>query len=216
MFIPEDTRPSMAAQHLGFVPNSLHGMSVLELGPLEGAHTYQLSRLGADSVLSIEANVEAYLKCLVVKEILQIARCRFMLGDCLEFLQQTDRRFDLVFCSGILYHMENPYELIKAISQCTDRVFLWTHYYDDQLPASPQRIPKKVHCDNLEFVFYELDYGDRTYGKFWGGVKGTASWLKKEDIARCFERFGFTFTIHLDSQDHPGGPNLYATAIRKK
>ncbi len=37
-------------------------MNILELGPLEGAHTYQLR------ILAIEANAEAFLKCLVVKE----------------------------------------------------------------------------------------------------------------------------------------------------
>ena len=31
-----DDRPSIAAQHLGFMPGSLQGMNILELGSLEG------------------------------------------------------------------------------------------------------------------------------------------------------------------------------------
>jgi 2-polyprenyl-3-methyl-5-hydroxy-6-metoxy-1,4-benzoquinol methylase len=118
-YFSADRRPSIAAQYLGFEPGSLQGMNVLELGPLEGAHTYQLAKLGADRIIAIEANAEAFLKCLIVKEILQTPRCRFLLGDCLKFLQESHDQFDMIFCSGILYHMENPFELIKAISQHT-------------------------------------------------------------------------------------------------
>ena len=54
------------AQYLGFEPGSLQGMNILELGPLEATHTYQLAKLGADRVLAIEAEYGSFLKCLVV------------------------------------------------------------------------------------------------------------------------------------------------------
>ena len=66
----EDPRPGMAAKALGDTSGRLNGMSILELGPLEAGHSYQLEHLGAASILGVEANAEAYLKCLVVKEIL--------------------------------------------------------------------------------------------------------------------------------------------------
>jgi 2-polyprenyl-3-methyl-5-hydroxy-6-metoxy-1,4-benzoquinol methylase len=214
MFGPLDRRPSIAAQYLGFVPGSLKGMNILELGPLEGAHTYQMIQLGANEVLAIEANSEAYLKCLVVKEILRMPRCRFLLGDCLAFLQETSDPFDMIFCSGILYHMENPFELIKAISQHTDRVFLWTHYFDPDVPLGAERVPKKVFFDDLKLTFYEQQYGDSSYGKFWGGNKPTASWMTKEAIELCFRYFGYDLTLHEDDRVHQGGPNIIATALR--
>ena len=43
---------------------------VLELGPLEGAHTYMLQQLGAKEIISIESNKRAFLKCLIIKNIL--------------------------------------------------------------------------------------------------------------------------------------------------
>jgi hypothetical protein len=216
MFGPEDRRPSLAAQWLGVTPGILTGMNILELGPLEGAHTYQLVHLGADNVLAIEANTEAYLKCLVVKEILQIPRCNFLLGDCLKFLQETTDWFDMIFCSGILYHMADPFETIRAISTRTNRVFLWTHYYDPKIPLEPPRVPKPVVCDGLELTYYEHEYGDQGYAKFWGGNMPTASWLTKEAIEQCFKHFGYELTVHIDDQVHKGGPNIYATALRAK
>ena len=44
------------------------GKTVLELGPLEGAHTYQLHQRGAN-IVAVEASKQAYLKCLITKEI---------------------------------------------------------------------------------------------------------------------------------------------------
>ena len=41
-----DDRPAPAARYLG-VAERFDGMSVLELGPLEGIHAYQLAQLGA-------------------------------------------------------------------------------------------------------------------------------------------------------------------------
>jgi hypothetical protein len=174
-FFSKSRLPSIAAQYLGFEPASLVVTNILELEPLEGAHTYQLAKLGADRILAIEGNAEAFLKCLVVKEIFQTPRCRFLLGDVLKFLQESHDQFDMIFCSGILYHMENPFELIKAISRHTGRVFLWTNYYDSDIPLESARSPKTVVCDGLELTFYEQAYGDTDYGKFWGGNTPRAS-----------------------------------------
>jgi hypothetical protein len=69
----------MLADRFG-VRGRLDDMSLLELGPLEGAHTYQLEKLGAKSILAIEANVEAFLKCLITKEITGLQVAKFMLG----------------------------------------------------------------------------------------------------------------------------------------
>src|SRR5690348_8145100 len=48
------------------LPNGLGGMSVLELGPLEAYHTYQLQHCGAGPITSIESNNLSFVKCLIV------------------------------------------------------------------------------------------------------------------------------------------------------
>ena len=47
------------------------GKRILELGPLEGGHTYMLSRACAASVTAIESNTIAFLKCLIVQNALK-------------------------------------------------------------------------------------------------------------------------------------------------
>jgi hypothetical protein len=40
-------------------------------------------------------------------------------------------RFDVVFCSGILYHLPEPWTLIEGIRRISDKVFIWTHYAEE-------------------------------------------------------------------------------------
>jgi len=65
----------------------VEGQRVVELGPLEGGHTYLLDRMGAAEVVAVEANTRAYLKCLIAKELFDITSARFRCGDALRFLE---------------------------------------------------------------------------------------------------------------------------------
>jgi hypothetical protein len=75
-------------------------MHVLECGPLEGAHTYMLEQLGVASIVSIEASTRAFLRCLVVKELVGLERSRFLLGDFISYLRSGER-YDLVVACGV-------------------------------------------------------------------------------------------------------------------
>ena len=199
-----DSRVQMAAAALGH-NNRFSGMCILELGPLEGAHSYQLEQLGASQVRAIESNTEAFLKCLVLKEALKM-RTEFLCGDVVSYLGQTNYFYDVVFCSGILYHMANPLELIKLICGRARSCFVWTHYQSASAIAAGTRLPKIVETDGCEVTFYEAAYADMAYGQFWGGNKPIACWLSQEDIVRAFAHFGFGQSLILEDQpDHPNG-----------
>src|SRR3954462_3650166 len=102
----------------------------LELGPLEGGHTYLLDRLGAKSITAIEANARAYLKYLIAKETFGMPRAHFLLGDCLVHLRTAPHVYDVGIACGILYHLTNPVELLDLMAQRCDSLFLWTVFYD--------------------------------------------------------------------------------------
>lgn len=66
--------------------NGLQGKTVLESGPLEGAHTSLMIQLDAKKVIGIETNSRAYLKCLITKEMLNLHDSKFLLGNFDEYL----------------------------------------------------------------------------------------------------------------------------------
>lgn len=165
----------------------LEGRRVLELGPLEGAHSYMLERAGAE-VVAVEANRLAYLKCLVVKEITGLRSARFRLGDFNVALEEEETRYDLVVASGVLYHMRDPLRLLSAIARRTDAVYLWTHFV-------PEAGRAPTRTETLAGVAVRL-YGERYRGahllnRFCGGPENDSSWIHRDDLLAVLAALGF-------------------------
>ena len=77
---------------------------MLELGPPECGHTFMLDRLGATEVTAIASNQKAFLRCLIVKELLGIPNARFWCGDFMAYLHdavERRTRWDLCLSSGL-------------------------------------------------------------------------------------------------------------------
>jgi hypothetical protein len=214
----EDQRIVWAEQQLG----SFEGYKIIELGPLEAGHTYMLEKRGAASILAVEANTRAYLKCLIVKEVLGLRRCRFLLGDFVEHLRANDERYDLCLASGVLYHMANPAELIHLISETSDRVLLWSHYYHRETirgnPDLSKRFPEAVRAEYKGFVhtLHRYEYLEAlNWGGFCGGNAPHSFWMAKEELLSCMRYFGFNdLRIEFDTLDHPNGPAFCILGVK--
>jgi len=98
------------------------------VGLWRSPHLYA-GAVGVASILSIEANTRAYLRCLVIKELLKLRKSQFVLGDFVGYLQNS-KHYDLIVACGVLYHLVNPIEAIAYMSKATDQVYVWTQYYD--------------------------------------------------------------------------------------
>jgi Protein of unknown function (DUF1698) len=235
----DDPRVHWAERELG----GFKGANVLELGPLEGHHSYMLHKAGAKSVLAIEANSRAFLKCLCIKEIFKLDNVSFLLGDCVEYLKGNKQTYDLVFANGILYHMQNPIELLELLGKTTDRIVMWTHYYDANQINRNSRLVKKfgplkeLQYGNFSYEGVQQHYNEgrllltllsknifplllRKTGLGWRGFCGgplpTSIWLTRESIIRYLKFMGFNeVKISFESMDHPNGPsfNLCATRV---
>ena len=212
-----DDRVKWALEQFG----DLTGRSVLELGPLEGGHTHLLTRAGAE-VLAVESQTRAYLKCLIAKELLGMSGASFVLGDFMEYLRGTDRRFDLVFASGVLYHMRTPVETIALTAEVADRLFLWTHYHDEEIVAASELLrPRFTTHEPASYAgfahtLHRFQYESALQLKgFCGGSAPHSKWLSRADLLGALEHFGW----HVDgtafeTPDHPHGPALALVAHR--
>ena len=214
----EDARLAWAIEQMGGV----RGRTILELGPLEAGHTYMLEAAGAASVLAIEANTRAYLKCLVAKELLGIARARFLCGDFMEYLRACGTRFDLCVASGVLYHMRDPIELLALLAKAGDRVFIWTHYFDAAAIRANAPVSKKFRSESAgEHSGFRCTYHRHEYQQsldcqgFCGGSAPYCHWMRREDILACLRHFGFgDIRIGFEQPDHPNGPAFALVATR--
>jgi hypothetical protein len=214
----EDERIEWAIKQL----NGVEGKHVLELGPLEGGHTYMLEEMGAASITSVESNTRAYLKCLIIKEVIQLKRVHFLCGDFVEYLRSNPGKFDVCLACGVLYHMINPAELISLIAQVSDQVFLWTHYYDHEVisckPDHAYRFPNSMSAeyDGFKHTLYRQEYNTAlNFLTFCGGSNTFSHWMSREDILNCLRYFGLSdIQVYFDDTNHGSGPNFALTAIR--
>lgn len=215
----QDSRITWAGKSLGGFKDA----NILELGPLEGGHSYMLEQQGAASVLAVEANRRAYMKCLVAKEICQLRRVRFMLGDFVEFLRQSEEKFDICIASGVLYHMQNPVELLSLIAACADKLMLWTHYYDEAIiNANPNLRQghfgkrKSMAFAGFSHDLYQLNYLDSLKSrKFAGAAARFSYWMSRTDILGALRHFGYgSLDIAFENREHPHGPCFTVAATK--
>lgn len=213
----EDPRITWGFSNLGGV----EGRSVLELGPLEAAHSYMAQRAGASHVTCVEANTKAFLKCLVVKELLQLDRCAFLCGDVLEYMEVNNEEFDLCIACGIMYHMAEPVRMLDLITRRASRLLMWTHVYDDAALDNKHLAKRlgprtEVEYDGFRHHVHRYRYGvDTRLAGFCGGTRPYSNWLPRDELLRALTHLGWgDIRLGFDERHHPHGPALALTAVR--
>ena len=215
----EDDRINWSMAQLG----GAAGKRILELGPLEGGHSYMLEKLGAESIVAVEANTRSYLKCLITKEIYDLHKVRFLLGDFVEYLRAGDEKFDICVASGVLYHMLNPCELIELMAARSDKVMIWSHYYDAKALAANENVSSDKFSEMTEenhggyaHQLHQYNYREALdWDGFCGGAAPFSRWMSKEGIFGCLRHFGFTdIQTNFDAPQHQNGPSICLVATK--
>ncbi len=117
-------------EHLASLRLDLAGKSILEIGAGVGDHTFFF--LDRDcSVVSLEARGE---NCHLFAETMQVAmtsgyskasRSKLVQGDVESLNGAIPENFDIVYCYGLLYHLEDPAAALNAMAaRCLDLLLL--------------------------------------------------------------------------------------------
>jgi len=205
----EDPRILWAEKQMG----GFKDRSVMEVGPLEGHHTWLINKFDPRELVAIEGNRRHYMKCLISKEIMGMTRPRFLLGNCMKYLEESGRCFDIGIASGILYHLRTPLEFLERMCHYCDRLFIWTHYFD-QVLVEQKGIEHKFQGSiqlshagfNTDAVVYR--YGDvQQDDAFCGGLDDTVHWLSRNAIIGALKHYGHRVNDEfLENQDNVNGP----------
>lgn len=206
-----DTRVAHAIKLMG---GSLKGKRVLELGPLEGGHTYMAHQAEADEIIAVEGNSICYLKTLIAKEIYRLDRARILHGEIERWLEIDRSRFDVVFASGVFYHFTDPLESLIRLASHTDALFIWTHYMDDAaMPVGDlRRAPFTGNTQQKIIGPHKATYHFRTYmgaeknDTFCGGMENWSIWMEKDDFTRTLVELGFFVEEYMAAPSHLNGP----------
>ena len=113
-------------QFFRFAPDA---QNILELGSLEGAHTFLLAeRPGVKRVLALEGRELNLRKARFVQELLHVRNAEFVQANLEHHDLAAFGKFDAVFCSGLIYHLPEPWKLLAQLRAVAPRLFIWTHY----------------------------------------------------------------------------------------
>ena len=116
----------------GFFEIFPEAKNIIELGSLEGGHSFALAQNPVvERVLAIEGREKNIEKAKLVQKIFDDKKVEFVEGD----LEKLDfgqfGAFDAVFCSGLLYHLPKPWELIPKLARISPNIFIWTQISEE-------------------------------------------------------------------------------------
>lgn len=113
----------------------------------------------------------------------------FKLGDFVRFLEEEISKYDMVFAGGVLYHMEDPIRLLDLCSKISERLFLWTHFYDDEVISKRDELRHKFdRVRTHEYNGFVYEGSTQSYKEalewsgFCGGSAPVSKWLTRESI----------------------------------
>lgn len=100
--------------------NKRESTSILDIGGGEGAMSIGLWQIGFRDITMIEARPLNIEKAKFAGNHFN-AKIQYQLTTVEDFLQKNNNNYDITLFMGILYHLLNPFEILKAIGMLTNR-----------------------------------------------------------------------------------------------
>ncbi len=187
-------------QFFQYFPNV---QTILELGSLEGGHTFCLAKHpSVRKVIGIEGRQENLDKAKFVQKLLGFNNVYFMKSN-LEIIDlRTFGRFDVVFCSGLLYHLPEPWKLIDQISKVSKNLFIWTHY-------AAEEDANIIITNGFKGIMYQEGGIDEPLS----GLSPKSFWPTLNSLGDMLRSYGFKNIQYIENNPaHPNGPCITLSA----
>jgi SAM-dependent methyltransferase len=170
--------------------------TILELGSLEGAHSFILAKHpGVKHVVALEGREANLRKARFVQELLEIRNVEFAQAN----LEHAELRgfgnFDAIFCCGLLYHLPEPWKLIQQCPSIAPLLFIWTQYAaENEAQDVGPGLRGKIHVEGGP---------DEPLS----GMSASATWLTLDSLRTLLARSGYKkIEVIHDDPTHANGP----------
>lgn len=162
-------------------------MTVMELGCLEGGHSLAMIEGGIAHVTAVEARSSNVVRASYIRSIYgHQDKITIVPADLEKFELASLGKADVVFCCGVLYHMNNPRRLLEQMSlACTMGAYIWTHYH----ARSSTWMPESGPDDPLS------------------GTSPKSLWLSKSTLNRMIAEVGFKIASQ-ECDENANGPAM--------
>ena len=168
---------------------------VLELGSLEGGHTFQLAARAAE-VVAVESRRSNIRRARYAQRLLGATSIRWVEADLEQADLVAEGPFDAIFCVGVLYHLPEPARLLDQMARLAPGALIWTH------------VAETASSEHDGFVgewFEEFGLANPT-----SGMSSRSFWPTRESLLGRLRRDYRTVEV---VQDHPHHPNGHALTV---
>ncbi len=93
---------------------SLQGKVILDVGCNNGYYLYQIMAQNPKLVLGIDPTLPYYQQYEFISALAPQDKIHFLLNG-FQDIAVCQKKFDVIFCLGIIYHHQNPFELLKIL-----------------------------------------------------------------------------------------------------
>jgi hypothetical protein len=178
------------------------GRSFLDVGACDGYESRALAVRGASRVIAVEGKRALWEQASRAAELIGVPTHRAVLGDIRRIDELDLGVFDCVCCFGVLYHMSNPFNLLKRLAHsCSDLLLLETHIAPE--PWTERELLSKhrgallpgvrtLYLDGARFegrVCIHRGEHDASIGSL---DERWTFWLTASSLAKALTRSGFT------------------------
>lgn len=142
------------ANDIGFLleaaqlPEDLDGASVLDIGATNGGLAFELERLGAGRVVTVDIYSADWFGFEQLKALLN-SEVEYLRASVYELPARLDEQFDIVAFCGVLYHLRHPLLALDAVRALTRGRALIETAIRDRLLGDAARLPL-VHFHRLD------------------------------------------------------------------
>ena len=179
----------------------IRGRKFLDMGGADGYEARALSVRGAAQAVTLEAKDSAHQQAKKSEKLFEYKSYKALNGDARIVDTLGLGHFDVVLCFGFLYHMANPYNVLKRIANVTDDLLLLeTHvapdYHEEAYLVAKHRGAlmhkfKTLYLDGEKFEGRIcIHRGDHNDSK--GSLDENWSfWLTQSSLIKALTRSGF-------------------------
>ncbi|MHB1575709.1 MAG: class I SAM-dependent methyltransferase [Candidatus Dormibacteria bacterium] len=189
------TQAVLRTLDLFFPPAGRAHTTVIDLGCLEGGYTVEFARAGFDAT-GLEAREVNFSRCQLVASQLRLPNLHFVRDDVRNLAQYP--LFDVVFCSGLLYHLDRPATFLKLLGERSRRLLiLQTHYsLGSGVPAHfdlSELVEHDGHLGRWYREFAEEPDPDEVEASNWSSYGNSRSfWLERSHLIQAIRDAGFS------------------------
>jgi hypothetical protein len=170
---------------LGWTPPS-HLSNILELGSCEGGQTLKIASdprvnhiiaLDGKPWLTKRAKLVSHLVSPNLASKIHFSTCNLDTDNLFGY-----GTFDSVFCSGILYHLVEPWKLLKTLFSLSNYLYLATHYTNKPYTT-------------LYNGYRGILVNEPSNQDAWSGIAPQVFWFTLPELIRCLTELGWNIIL---------------------